>query len=92
MRNMARRAKVIPFPKSRPRPSDPPPTFVEVRRCRDQGEALVVRALLDSEDIATVLRSNLAQSVYPFTVGDQGEVIVLAASHDAERARAILAR
>ena len=88
MKTMARRAKVIPFPRSRH--VDHSPTFVEVRRCRDQGEALVVRALLDSEGIAAVLRSNLAHSVHPFSVGVQGEVIVLTARDDAEWARAIL--
>ena len=85
---MARRAKVIPFPRSRR--VDPPSTFVEVRRCRDQAEALVVRALLDSEGIAAAIRSNLAHSVHPFSVGLQGEVIVFTAREDAERARAIL--
>jgi len=93
MRAMGRRAKIIVFPKSPPPPAgDPAPVFVEVRRCRDQGEALVVRGLLDSEGIAVVLRSNLAPSVYPFSVGVQGEVIVLVSELDAARARRILAR
>jgi len=92
MTGMARRAKVIPFPNSPPPPRDPGPALVEVRRCRDQGEALVVRGLLESEGITGVLRSNLAQSVYPFSVGDQGEVIVLVSALDAARARQILAR
>jgi hypothetical protein len=85
---MARRGRVIPFPRSRR--VDTPPAFVEVRRCRNQAEALVVRALLDSEGIAAALRSNLAHSVHPFAVGVQGEVIVLTAREDAERALAIL--
>jgi hypothetical protein len=89
---MTRPAKVIPFPRTPRRPAGPPDAFVEVCRCRDQGEALVVRALLDSERITAVLRSNFAQSVYPFSVGDQGEVVVLTAARDADRARAILAR
>jgi putative signal transducing protein len=63
-----------------------------VRRCRDQAEALVVRSLLQSEGISVVLRSNLAQSVHPFSVGDQGEVVVLTPAHDASRARSILIR
>ena len=92
MAAMARPAKVIPFPKGRSRGTAPLPGLVEVRRCRDQAEALVVRGLLDSEGIAAVLRSNLAQSVHPFSVGDQGEVTVLTSVDDAERARAILAR
>ena len=82
---MSRRGKVIPFPRS-PAPPSPAPTFTEVRRCRDQGEALVVRGLLESRGIGAVLRSNIAQSVHPFSVGDQGEVIVLVADRDAHRA------
>jgi putative signal transducing protein len=89
---MTHRAKIIPFPR-RPAP-DPVtgPTFVEVHRCRDQAEAIVVRGLLESRGIRVALRSKLAPSVHPFSVGDQGEVIVLAGDHDAPRARAILAR
>jgi len=85
---MSRPAKVIPFPRSRV--DDAASTYVEVRRCRDQSEALVVRALLESEGIAAALRSNIAHSVHPFSVGVQGEVIVLTSREDAERARAIL--
>ena len=88
---MSRRAKVIPFPRP-PGPPSAEPAFSEVRRCRDQGEALVVRGLLESRGIRAVLRSNLAQSVHPFSVGGQGEVIILVADRDAHRARLILAR
>ena len=92
MSAMARRAKIIPFPKSPPASPAPAPGFVEVRRCRGLGEALVVRGLLESEGITVVLRSNLAQSVHPFSVVDQGEVIVLTREPDASRARTILIR
>lgn len=87
------RAKVVHFPKSPPAPArDPVPPFVEVRRCRDQGEALVVRGLLESDGITVMLKNNLAPSVYPFSVGNQGEVVVLASAPDAARAREILAQ
>jgi hypothetical protein len=66
--------------------------MVELCRCRDQSEALVVRGLLDSEGIPAALRSRLAQSVHPFSVGDQGEVTVLVADSELLRAQAILAR
>lgn len=89
---MARRARVIPFPRSPSAAPAAPPPFVEVRRCRDQAEALVVRSLLESEGIAVVFRSNLAQSVHPFSVGDQAEIIVLTPEPDAPRARTILIR
>jgi len=92
MIEMAPRARVIRFPRQ---PSDDAKSsagFVEVRRCRHQAEALVVRSLLESEGIRVVLRSKLAQSVYPFSVGDQGEVTVMAPEQDAPRARSILIR
>jgi hypothetical protein len=89
---MTRRARVIPFPKSPVTKAKPAPGLVEVRRCRDQAEALVVRSLLESEGIRVVLRSNLAQSVYPFSVGIQGEVVVFTPEPDALRARTILSR
>ncbi len=97
----ARRAKIIPFP-TRPReagtraagPPKPGETqgLVEVRCCRDQAEALVVRGLLESEGIRVVLQSRQAQSVYPFSVGDQAEVRLLVAEADLPRARVVLAR
>ena len=90
----ARRAKIIRFP-ARPAPSAaglPAAGLVIARRCRDQAEALVVRGLLQSEGIEVVLRSHLAQSVYPFSVGDQAEIVLLVAAADLPRARAVLAR
>ena len=92
----ARRAKIIRFPvrpESRSaRPASSPSGLVEARRCRDQAEALVVRGLLESEGIHVVLQSRLAQSVYPFSVGDQGEVLLRVAAADLPRARVVLAR
>ena len=88
---MKRRGKVIQFPKPQPAP-EPVPALVEVRRCRDQGEALVVRALLDGHGIPAVMRGQLVQSVHPFSVGGQAEVILLVHDTDATRARLILGR
>jgi hypothetical protein len=89
---MARRARIIRFPKSWPPAAELGPGLAEVRRCRDQAEALVVKSLLESEGIRVVLRSNLAQSVHPFSVGDQGEVTLLVHAADADRARRIVRR
>ena len=89
---MARRAQIIRFPKTPPPSPATASPFVEVRRCRHQAEALVVRALLESEAIPVVMRSNLAQSVHPFSVGDQAEVILLVHDTDATRARLIVGR
>jgi hypothetical protein len=85
--------RVIPFPR---RAADPPAragerSLVAVRRC-DQAEAVVVKSLLESEDIPAFLRSRLAHSVHPFTVGAQGEVVVLVPAADLARAHSLLAR
>jgi hypothetical protein len=87
----ARRAKIIRFP-TPPSKAAAPTGLVEARRCRDQAEALVVRGLLESEGIQVVLQSRLAQSVYPFSVGDQAEVVLLVAATDLPRARTVLKR
>ena len=100
---MARRAKVIRFPGLPPDPAERDARtksgrpnedsgLVEVRRCRDEAEALVLRGLLETEGIHCLLRTRLAHSVHPFTVGDQGEVIVLVPEPDAPRARLLMAR
>jgi len=86
---MPPRGKVIPFPE---RPDAPRGErgLVEVRRC-DQAEAIVVRSLFESEGIPTLLRSRLAHSVHPFSVG-QGEVVVLVPASEAARSRRLLTR
>ncbi|HWM79998.1 MAG TPA: DUF2007 domain-containing protein, partial [Methylomirabilota bacterium] len=58
----------------------------------NQLEAMVVRSFLESESIQVVLRSRLAQSVHPFSVGAQGEVVILVPTDEAEAARAILSK
>ena len=88
---MTARGKVIRFPKAPPPPQDGP-GFVEIRRCSDQSEALVIKGLFDSEAIPCLLRSRLVHSVHPFTVGDLGEITILVPEADAPRARLLLAR
>jgi len=80
---MGRRGRVILFPT--------PEGAAEVHRC-DQAEAVVVKSLFESEGIPTLLRSRLVNSVHPFTVGAQGEVIVLVPPSEAERGRRLLAK
>ena len=65
-------------------------TLVEVHRC-DQREALVVKGLFESEGIPVIVRSRIAHSVHPFTVGAQGEVALLVPRADADRSRRLLA-
>jgi hypothetical protein len=93
---MPRKAKILRFPGVSGRPARPPQPaseegLVEVHRCH-HSEALVIKSLLDSEGIPSLLRSRLALSVHPFTVGSQGEIVVLVPAIDAARSRRILSR
>ena len=87
---------MIPFPgplaraQRARRPSSDPSGMVEVHRC-DSAEAVVIRGLFESEGIPTLLRSRIAHSVHPFTVGAQGEIAVLVPPSEAARARQLLA-
>jgi hypothetical protein len=87
---MSMRGKVIPFPRL-PREAGNERGLVEVRRC-DQAEALVLKGLFESQGIPTLLRSRLAHSVYPFSVGCQGEVVVLVPASEAALSRRLLFR
>jgi flagella basal body P-ring formation protein FlgA len=90
---MRRRGKVIPFP-VRPgaaRPQGEQRALTELHRC-GQAEAVVLKSLLESEGIPALLRTRMAQSVYPFSVGAQGEVVVLVPESDIVRGRSLLAR
>jgi hypothetical protein len=87
---MTRRRKVVPFPTT-PSAVHPERGLAEVHRCT-RAEAVVVQSLFESESIPTLLRSRLAHSVHPFTVGDQGEVVILVPEAAAPQARRLLAR
>jgi hypothetical protein len=82
-----RRGQVMPFP-GRTAPVDGR-SLVELYRC-DQAEAVIVKSLFESHGIRVVLRSRLAQSVHPFSVGDQGTITILVPEADAVRARDVL--
>ena len=93
---MRRRGKIIRFPGSPPDASRRPPVaiergLVEVHRC-DQAEAVVVKSLFESEGIPTLFLSRIAHSVHPFTVGAQGEVVILVPKKAVTRTRAMLVR
>ena len=90
---MARRGKIIPFPTraAAVRPPADERALTELHRC-DQAEAVVVKSLLESEGIPALLRSRLALSVYPFSVGAQGEVVVLVPESEIKRSRVLLDR
>src|SRR6266542_1763424 len=95
---MPRRAKIIPFPgplaagsKDAETGTIPPVGLVEVRRCT-HAEALVVRSLLESHGVPVMLRSRIAHSVHPFTVGAQGEIVLLVPEAHARRTLRLLRR
>ena len=88
---MSRRAKIILFPARPSAPAVEDGSLVEVHRC-DQAEAVVVRSLFESEGIPTLCRSRLAHSVHPFTIGSQGEVVILVPGREASWARALVAQ
>jgi hypothetical protein len=88
---VARRGKIIPFPG---RAAEVPPpagerALVELCRC-DHAEAVVVKSLLESEGIPAILRSRIAHSVHPFTVGSQGEVTVLVPRSEVARSLLVM--
>jgi hypothetical protein len=63
-----------------------------VRRAGSQAEALVIRGLLEAHGIRVALRTHVAPSVHPFTVGEQGEVQVLVPRSAAVQSRRLLLR
>ncbi|HEV8309996.1 MAG TPA: hypothetical protein VGW35_20220 [Methylomirabilota bacterium] len=83
--------RVIPFRQPGPEPGEEP-RFEEATRVRDQAEALVVKSLLEAYGIRVLLRTHVAQSVHPFTVGDQGEVRILVPRAAVAESRLLLAR
>ena len=87
---MSTRRRVNPSPRLVP---EPPIErgLREVCRCA-QTEALVLKGLFESEGIPTLLRSRVAHSVYPFSVGGQGEVVVLVPASQAALSRRLLFR
>ncbi|HSE94008.1 MAG TPA: hypothetical protein VLF19_11935 [Methylomirabilota bacterium] len=86
---MPRRPRIVPLRPARRAAAES--GLVEVYRC-PRYEAVVVVSLLESEGIPAVQRSRIAHSVHPFSVGDQGEVVILVPSGEAARARRRLVR
>lgn len=65
--------------------------LVQVHRC-EQAEALVLKSLLESEGIPTLLRSHFVASLHPFSVGDQGHIAVLVPASEVSRCRPLMIR
>lgn len=83
--------RVIPFRRPARLPDDET-AYEEISRARDQSEALVIQSLLEAHGIAVLLRTHVAPSVHPFTVGHQGEVRILVPRPAVADSRRLLAR
>jgi hypothetical protein len=64
--------------------------LVEVYRAAGEAEALIIKSLLESNGIYSILKSNAAPSVHVFTVDGMGEVKVMVSESKAEEARSII--
>jgi ribonuclease-3 len=65
--------------------------LVVIFRSHSSVEASIVRGLLEANGVPTMASSPLAQSVFPFTVNELGEVKISVHRDDAEEARRIIA-
>lgn len=64
--------------------------LVEVYTASGEIEARLVEGLLELNGIASILRSDAASSVHPFTVDGMGEVKVMVYGSMADEARRII--
>ncbi len=65
--------------------------FVLLLRTWDDGEAEIVRSLLETYEIRCQVVSDVVHSLIPLTVDGLGEVRILVAAYDLEAARDVLA-
>ncbi|OGO32446.1 MAG: hypothetical protein A2Z29_06335 [Chloroflexi bacterium RBG_16_56_11] len=65
--------------------------LVEVYCARNEMEAHVIRGLLESFDIPSVMKSNAAPSVHMFTMDGMAEVKIMVMDSMADEARQLLA-
>jgi hypothetical protein len=63
---------------------------VEVYHARNQMEAQVIKGLLESFNIPSVLKSNAAPSVHLLTVDGMSEVSIMVLESMAEQARGLI--
>ena len=64
--------------------------LVEVYKARTEMEAQVIKGLLESFDIPSVLRSNAAPSVHMFTMNGLAEVKVMVLDSMADEAKKLI--
>jgi len=63
---------------------------VEVYRANSEIEALVIKSLLESYQIPCLLKSHAAPSVHAFTMDGMGEVRVMVAEAQSEKAKSLI--
>ena len=66
--------------------------LVEVYKARTAMEGQVIKGLLESFNIPSVLKSNAAPSVHMFTVDGMSEVSIMVLESDAALARELILR
>ena len=64
--------------------------LVEVYRALGEAEALIIKSLLESNGIHSILKSHAAPSVHVFTVDGMGEYKVMVGESKAEEARRLI--
>ena len=64
--------------------------LVEVYRSMSEIEANVIKSLLDSYGIPSMLKGNAASSVHMFTVNGMGEVRVMVRQSEEKQARELI--
>ena len=64
--------------------------LVMVYRAVGEAEALIIKGLLESNDIPCLLKSNAAPSVHVFAVDGMGEVKVMVKESRAKEARRLI--
>lgn len=69
---------------------NPTKHLIEVYIARGEAEANIIKALLESYGIPSLLKSQAAPSVHAFAVDDMGQVSVMVRSMDADDARELI--
>jgi len=64
--------------------------LVEVYRALGEAEALIIKSLLESNGIHSILKSHAAPSVHVFTVDGMGEYKVMVGESKAEEAKRLI--
>ena len=66
--------------------------LTEVYRAASEGEAQVIKGLLESNGILCILKSNAAPSVHMFAIDGMGEVKVMVRDTISEKAKRLIMR